>query len=167
MTYFKKIRFILGIQGQSKFQSTIRVVHYFSTVKGKPHYHFSMHKITLKSSAFILGKLWIEENVPNLINGNYAKFINIMKINAFFLILRTRQGCLLFLLPVNIVLEETNQYNMVWERNKSNIGWKGRSKAVIILRWYNHLCRTSLKIYENSFERTNNEFNRWQSSMSI
>lgn len=57
-----------------------------------------------------LGKLQIGENVPNLINGNYAKFINIMKINAFFLILGTRKGCLLFLLPVNIVLTNTIWY---------------------------------------------------------
>lgn len=59
-----------------------------------------------------LGKLGTEENFPNLINSNYDKSINIMKMNVFFPRLRTREGYLLFLLLANIVLEVTNQYGM-------------------------------------------------------
>lgn len=72
-----------------------------------------------------LGTIQIEENFPILINGNYDKFINSMKINAFILRLRTRQECLLSQFLVNIVVEVTNQCNMVCARNKSIIDWKG------------------------------------------
>ena len=93
----------------------------------------------------ILQKMGIEGTYLNIVKAIYDEptaniILSVGKMKTFPLSSGTRQGCPLFPLLFNIVLEVLATA-IRRKRNKRNPDWKRRSKALIVCRWHDPLFR--------------------------
>ena len=146
-----QVGFIPGMQAFFNIHKSINVIHHINKLKDKNDMIISIdaekafdkiqHPLMIKT----LQKVGIEGTYLNIIKAIYDKptaniILNGEKLKPFSLRSGTRQGCPLWPLLVNIVLEVLA--TAIREEKEMNPNRK-RSKAVTVCRWHDTIHRES------------------------
>ena len=139
-----------GCKDSSISTNQINVIHHINKLKNKRHDYLNRCRESLwQNSTFMmktLQKAGIEGTYLNIIKAIYDKrtaniTLNGEKLKAFPLKSGTRQGCQLWPLLFNVVLEVLATAIRAEKRNKRNTNWKRRSKTLTVCRWRDPLHR--------------------------
>ena len=141
-----QVGFIPGMQGFLNIRKSINMINHIKKLKEKSHMIMSIdaekafNKIQHPFMIKTLQNIGIEGTYLNIIKAIYDKrtaniVLNGEKLKPFPLRSGSIQGCPLSPLLFNIVLEVlATAINQRRRRNKRNINWKRRSKAVTVCR---------------------------------